>query len=412
MISNVDAVRLESELFPVAKIHTFGTIVNGGTPTSTDDNWNGDIPFITPPDLNGLEGKEVTSVSRSITNLGLQSGSSSVEKGVIISCRAPVGYVGRVTAPSAFNQGCKVILTDQEHRYVAYVLAASQGNLQILANGTTFPEISSTSLANYAVPLPPLETQQRIADYLDRETAEIDAAVEDLDRYVELLEKRRLLIVDEVLNSQGGAVSADPEMPLKFIIQNRFVGDWGEEPGIAEVDAVCIRVADFNRLTNRVNDQVPTSRSYTREKYETKRLHHHDILIERSGGGDKTPVGSAMLYTGGDEALCANFIEVVRLNSDQLPEYWVHVLRREYMGRKTMRFVKQTTGIQNLDPQGFYDQKFRIPILSEQQRLTSIMRERTSEIESLIAESTKLRNLLLKRRSVLITEVVTSRKQV
>ena len=118
------------------------------------------------------------------------------------------------------------------------------------------------------------------------------------------------------------------------------------------------------------------------------------------------------LYTGGDEALCANFIEVVRLNSDQLPEYWVHVLRREYMGRKTMRFVKQTTGIQNLDPQGFYDQKFRIPILSEQQRLTSIMRERTSEIESLIAESTKLRNLLLKRRSVLITEVVTGRKQV
>src|SRR5699024_3259647 len=40
-------------------------------------------------------------------------------------------------------------------------------------------------------PLPPLETQQRISDYLDRETAEIDAAVADLDRYVELLEKRR-----------------------------------------------------------------------------------------------------------------------------------------------------------------------------------------------------------------------------
>ena len=37
------------------------------------------------------------------------------------------------------------------------------------------------------IPLPPLETQQRIADYLDRETSEIDAAVADLDKYVELL---------------------------------------------------------------------------------------------------------------------------------------------------------------------------------------------------------------------------------
>src|SRR5699024_5500982 len=46
-------------------------------------------------------------------------------------------------------------------------------------------------MAQIRVPLPPMETQQRIADYLDRETAEIDAAVADLDRYVELLEKRK-----------------------------------------------------------------------------------------------------------------------------------------------------------------------------------------------------------------------------
>ena len=261
-------------------------------------------------------------------------------------------------------------------------------------------------------PLPPLETQQRIADYLDRETAEIDAAVADLDKYVELLEQSRLFTVDEVLNSNEAVTSEWTEMSLKFVIRERFVGDWGGEPGTAEVDSVCVRVADFDRPTNTVNDQVPTTRSYSRAKYEAKRLQHHDILVERSGGGDKTPVGSAMLYTGGDEALCANFIEVVRLKEDQLPEYWVHILRREYMGRNTMRFVKQTTGIQNLDPQSFYDQKFPVPSLNEQHSLAEELRQRTSEIDSLIADATRLRDLLLKRRSVLITEVVTGRKQV
>ena len=411
-MSEIGVIRLESEVFPVAKVHTFGTIVNGGTPTSGEENWNGDIPFITPPDLNGLDGKEVTSVGRTITETGLESGSNLVKNGVIISGRAPVGYVGLVTTPSAFNQGCKAICTAQNHRYVAYALATSKSNLQVLANGTTFSEISSTSVANYAIPLPPLETQQRIADYLDRETAEIDAAVADLDRYVELLEQRRLFTVDEVLNSNEAVTSEWTEMSLKFVIRERFVGDWGGEPGTAEVDSVCVRVADFDRPTNTVNDQVPTTRSYSRAKYEAKRLQHHDILVERSGGGDKTPVGSAMLYTGGDEALCANFIEVVRLKEDQLPEYWVHILRREYMGRNTMRFVKQTTGIQNLDPQSFYDQKFPVPSLNEQHSLAEELRQRTSEIDSLIAESTRLRDLLLKRRSVLITEVVTGRKRV
>ena len=272
--------------------------------------------------------------------------------------------------------------------------------------------INFSRFSRLSLPLPPLETQRRIADYLDRETAEIDAAVADLDKYVELLEQRRLFTVDEVLNSNEAVTSEWTEMSLKFVIRERFVGDWGGEPGTAEVDSVCVRVADFDRPTNTVNDQVPTTRSYSRAKYEAKRLQHHDILVERSGGGDKTPVGSAMLYTGGDEALCANFIEVVRLKEDQLPEYWVHILRREYMGRNTMRFVKQTTGIQNLDPQSFYDQKFPVPSLNEQHSLAEELRQRTSEIDSLIAESTKLRDLLLKRRSVLITEVVTGRKQV
>lgn len=403
---------LDSPVFPVAKLHTFANILNGKTPPSDDRNWGGDIPFLTPPDLNGLEGKEVISAGRTITNLGLCNSSNLVEKGVIISCRAPVGYVGRITSPSAFNQGCKVLVTNQDHRYVAYALTASKNNLQALANGTTFSEISSTAVENYAIPLPGLPTQQRIADYLDREIAEIDAAVADLDRYSELLAKRRLLVVDEELSHHQTPEPDEQLTPLKFIIETRFSGDWGSEPRSGEIDARCVRVADFDRATNTVNDEVPTVRSYSSDIYASKRLRYHDILVERSGGGDKTPVGSAMLYTGGNEALCANFIEVVRLKDNQVPEYWAHILRREYAGRNTMRFVKQTTGIQNLDPQGFYDQKFHVPRKADQQHLARVLRHRTSAIDNLIAESTRLRDLLLKRRSVLITEVVTGRKQV
>src|SRR5699024_12055020 len=110
--------------------------------------------------------------------------------------------------------------------------------------------INFSRFSRLSLPLPPLETQRRIPDYLDRETAEIDAAVADLDKYEELLEQRRLFTVDEVLNSNEAVTSDWTEMSLKFVIRERFVGDWGGEPGTAEVDSVCVRVADFDRPTN------------------------------------------------------------------------------------------------------------------------------------------------------------------
>src|SRR5699024_7757157 len=66
------------------------------------------------------------------------------------------------------------------------------------------PRSEWSKLRQYPIPLPTLETQQRIADYLDRETTEIDAAVADLDRYVELLEKRRRALVHETLVLRKG----------------------------------------------------------------------------------------------------------------------------------------------------------------------------------------------------------------
>lgn len=399
------------DLVPLGVVADFHT---GWTPPSGDERYyGGDHKWANISDVGA---RDLYDTERTISDLALekQPGARLARPGeLLFPFKLSIGAVSFVREEMYTNEAIAVFppngKIELRFAYYAfpYFLLKNAG-----VNIYGAPLLNSTLIKQSRVPLPPLETQQRIADYLDRETAEIDAAVADLDRYVELLEQRRLLVVDEVLHSNGVTVSEWSEMPLKLIIRERFVGDWGGDPGTADVDSVCVRVADFDRSNNTVNGHVPTIRSYSREKYEAKRLRNHDILVERSGGGAKTPVGSAILYKGGDEALCANFIEVVRLDNNQLPEYWVHVLRREYMGRNTMRFVKQTTGIQNLDPQGFYDQKFPVPSLDIQRALVTELNGMTAEIDTLITESTKLRELLLKRRSVLITDVVTGRKQV
>lgn len=188
--------------FTAKRVHHFASVVSGGTPKNDDSLWDGDIPFITPPDLNGLDGKSVEDTRRSLTEKGVTSGSSLVESGVIFSCRAPVGHVGRVVEPSAFNQGCKVLVSHENDRFLAYALVAHRSLLSSLANGTTFMEVSSSAVANMKLPLPDLETQRRIADYLDKETARIDTLIKECRELKEILLKRRQVLITDVVTGK------------------------------------------------------------------------------------------------------------------------------------------------------------------------------------------------------------------
>ncbi|KAA8719359.1 restriction endonuclease subunit S [Corynebacterium spheniscorum] len=369
---------LDSPVFPVAKLHTFANILNGKTPSSDDRNWGGDIPFLTPPDLNGLDGKEITSVDRRITDLGLRNSSRLVEKGVIFSCRAPVGYVGRITSPSAFNQGCKVVVTNQDHRYVAYALTASKTNLQALANGTTFSEISTTAVENYAIPLPTLATQRRIADYLDREATEIDTAVADLDHYIKLLNQRCRHFVSKELRKDEF-----PAVPF-FTIASITSGDGITQESIEDFGPYPVYGGNGLRgYTDSFNQSVDR------------------ILIGRQGALCGNIHHAHGPFFASEHALIVQPRRSINL-------VWLeHALRDLNLGRLSQASAQPGIGASEVSRQ-----RITFPPRETQNVIAETICDELAKAHALIAESTKLRDLLLKRRSVLITEVVTGRKQV
>lgn len=174
-----------------------GQIVSGGTPKSDAENWGGDIPFITPPDLNGVDGRLVERWERSITEQG-KAGSAVAENAVLLSCRAPIGHIGFVSDPVAFNQGCKAIIPERREdlRYLGHALVAHRMALQAAGRGTTFLELSTTELASFGIPWPGADARTAIAEYLDRETGEIDAMIAKLDELAGTLETRRTAVID------------------------------------------------------------------------------------------------------------------------------------------------------------------------------------------------------------------------
>ncbi|MGO2650667.1 MAG: restriction endonuclease subunit S [Corynebacterium variabile] len=155
------------------KLGEVADVVSGGTPRKgVNEFWDGDVQWATPADLAKLDGATISNTPRKITEEGLR-GSSAVllpAGSVLLSSRAPIGYVAINEVPMATNQGFKNIVPgpEVEARYLYHWLLSSRQVLQSKGNGATFKELSKKTVESLVFPLAPLPEQRRIADVLDK----------------------------------------------------------------------------------------------------------------------------------------------------------------------------------------------------------------------------------------------------
>lgn len=157
------------------QIRTLGevcNVVNGGTPkTGVHDYWGGSHLWITPAEMGKRPNPYVDDTERKITDLGLRDSSARMlpANSVILSSRAPIGYLVINTEPMATNQGCKGLVPGQEldHKFLYYYLSSIVDLLNALGTGATFKELSGGKLKEVTVPFPPRPEQQRIVALLD-----------------------------------------------------------------------------------------------------------------------------------------------------------------------------------------------------------------------------------------------------
>lgn len=178
----------------VTAISNVGYVIGGGTPKTTiKEYWNGNIPWITPADMSNKEGIYISHGKRFITQKGLNKSSARLlPKGsILLSSRAPIGYVAIASNPIATNQGFKSIVPNnlEMNKYIYYCLLSIVNELQELGTGTTFKEISGATLKKVLIPIPPLAEQKRIVEKLEVLLAEIDKLEQDEKALKELEDK-------------------------------------------------------------------------------------------------------------------------------------------------------------------------------------------------------------------------------
>jgi len=228
-------------------------VVGGGTPsTKVPENFDGDIPWLTPKDLSGPHDRFIERGARNLSQQGLDSSSAKLlpAGSVLLSTRAPIGYVALAKNPISTNQGFRSMKVKEgfSAEYLFYWLTANTDELERHASGTTFRELSGSSLKGIRLHLPPLDEQRRIAHILGTLDDKIELnrrMSETLEAMAQALFKSWFVDFDPVrAKAEGRPTGLPPDLAALFpdAFQDSELGEIPEGWEVGTVDDMCSRI--------------------------------------------------------------------------------------------------------------------------------------------------------------------------
>jgi len=191
----------------VRKISDLFDVITGTTPsTRMEKYWNGgSINWLTPTDLSKLkETIYIDHSERKITEVALKETTLTImpKYSIIISTRAPVGYIAVIQEPSTFNQGCKGLIPKRHDgivpEFYCYYLIGQKQTLENLSGGSTFKELAKEKLLNLNIPFPPSKEQQKIAEIISA----VNKKLEILKQEKAKLERIKQWFMEELLSGR------------------------------------------------------------------------------------------------------------------------------------------------------------------------------------------------------------------
>lgn len=315
-----------------------------------------------------------------------------------------------------YSTGFAVLRPDpslMDWRYFKYALLAEEFIDQITANsvGVSYPAINASDLMRFDVPTPRRPEQARVADYLDRETAEIDAMDADLDVAIEALRERTVVLQTRATLQVGdAAVPTEAGSVLEGI------------PGRWETTKFGL---DFIESTERNGDD-PLGPLLSISEYRGVELNERTDGQQASEDVSKYRVVRPGQLAANMMWLNHGGLGVSNLTGYISPDYKAFWISERFDPRYVHYLFRSSRYVDYFDAigTGVRPNAKRVtktvlgmmpvpmPPLDEQAAIADELDEQVGRIDDMIADAQRLKTLLAERRSTLITEVVTGRKEV
>jgi type I restriction enzyme S subunit len=152
------------------KIKDIGAVVTGNTPPKNEpENYDGDLPWIKPPDLDN--GMFVSTSVDTISEFGRKKIRSLPKGSILVSCIGNIGKVAIAECELCTNQQINSIIPNREivdSVFIYYAIKRIRPKLEEAASSFVVPLLNKTDFSNIELSFPPLPTQKKIAAVLEK----------------------------------------------------------------------------------------------------------------------------------------------------------------------------------------------------------------------------------------------------
>lgn len=408
----------------IGKVKKYYKIATGFTPNTQNIDYYDDngVDWITISDLdNGYYIPEVTKSHISKKYLELYNPTIIPKGSLLYSFKLSVGQVAFTNRDIFTNEAIASFLpTDNVN--LKYLYYSSMFIIENSQNNIYGAKLLNKKLINNAyIVFPPLHEQQRIADYLDKKCAEIDAIISKQHSIIEKLQEYKLSLITETVTK---GLNADAEMKDSGI---EWIGEIPKHWKIKKLKYITKSIGDGIHSTPSYDDngniffvngnnigedslvlKESTSKINEEEYYRYKlpALNNNTILITLNGA----TYGKTSFYNQ-EKILLGKSAGYIILNESENKKFLRYYLQ-SYYSKQSMDLSLLGSTIQNLSLKTLRNFNIVYPSLNEQKDIVCFLDKKCMNIESIINKKISIIEKLTQYKKSLIYEVVTGKKEV
>ena len=296
--------------------------------------------------------------------------------------------------------------------YISYMLSSKQhfANMEVLARGTTMQRISRSTLGHVRFALPKLDEQNKIASFLDSETAKIDALIAEQERLIELLQEKRQASISHAVTK-----GLKPNAPMKdsgVEWLGEVPGHWGIQKGsrIGKVfGSEQVPEENINQTEGIPFVKVSSLDGESFEPNQPEWFVQRSLLKAQKGeqGFLAFPKRGAAIFGNkvniiSGEAIIDPNVMGWRINPSVNPLYIAHTLKM-----RSLEEIADVSTVPQINNKHISQEWWPLPPKQEQDSICEFLEHANRSCTDLICLAKQTIVLLQERRSALISAAVT-----
>ena len=319
------------------------------------------------------------------------------------------------------------VYTPDESIYPQYLyyFCKSEGFVQEIdknSYGIAYPAINTDLLSRICIAYPCYEEQQAIADFLDKECAQIDSITADLEKQIELLQQYKKSLITETVTK-----GLDKSVPMKDS-GVEWIGEIPEHWEISRVRhlaSLCSGATPSKDVLSYWEGNIPwvSSQEVKSDIIKDTSLHISEEAIN-SCSTQLMPAGTLVMVVRsgilqhtipvallGVPATINQDIKAFQFNHLMLPAYFKYYIQGENDALLSV-IIKDKTTVESVDNQLLLSLKIMVPPIEEQKAIVAFLNYKCGYIDKILNDKQEQLNLLMQHKKSLIYEYVTGKKRV